>query len=686
MAKFGNSSFWIEDFYQEDEFDKNVKLTKGEINSQNLYKLASSKRAISNFVRIVTNESIPVTFNERGDSYTDGKSVVIGSNVTKPKDFDVVVGLALHEGSHIKLSDFNLLHDIRNLVPSYVIDGAIKKGVNEPVSVIKNLWNYVEDRRIDQFVFDSAPGYRDYYRAMYDKYFNDKLIDKALLSDEYTEESVDSYMFRIINLHNKNSRLDVLKGLRKIHNLIDLSRISRLTSSKDTFEVAINLFKVILDSLPSGNSQSQSSNSDTEGEEEGRSSESSLSQDSESSSSDSPSNEGQTGGEGQSTESEASNKTESSSENSGNSKSDVELTERQKNLLPKKIEKQKDFLNGDVKKTSISKKESNELKTIEESGTELTTVGKDITSSYFKSHSNGIETVVVKKMTENLMRSNSFPLSTKIWQTDELYVSPKTQEAVTNGIRMGTVLGRKLQVRAEQRNTIYNRQKNGKIDRRMVASLGFGNENVFQYLETDSYKNANLHVSVDASGSMYGEKWYKTMTNVVSLAKAVDMIPNLSIQISFRTTQNDLPYVVLAYDSNKDKFTKVKKLFHHLEPNGTTPEGLCFEAIMNQFLPSDREIDSYFLNLSDGAPYFVSGKKQFYYAGDDAYTHTRKMVKKIEEMGINVLSYFIDEYADTSTPSSEFIRMYGKSSVKIDVTNSSQIVKTMNKLFLEKEK
>lgn len=686
MAKFGNSSFWIEDFYQEDEFDKNVKLTKGEINSQNLYKLASSKRAISNFVRIVTNESIPVTFNERGDSYTDGKSVVIGSNVTKPKDFDVVVGLALHEGSHIKLSDFNLLHDIRNLVPSYVIDGAIKKGVNEPVSVIKNLWNYVEDRRIDQFVFDSAPGYRDYYRAMYDKYFNDKLIDKALLSDEYTEESVDSYMFRIINLHNKNSRLDVLKGLRKIHNLIDLSRISRLTSSKDTFEVAINLFKVILDSLPSANSQSQSSNSDTEGEEEGRSSESSLSQDSELSSSDSPSNEGQTGGEGQSTESEASNKTESSSENSGNSKSDVELTERQKNLLPKKIEKQKDFLNGDVKKTSISKKESNELKTIEESGTELTTVGKDITSSYFKSHSNGIETVVVKKMTENLMRSNSFPLSTKIWQTDELYVSPKTQEAVTNGIRMGTILGRKLQVRAEQRNTIYNRQKNGKIDRRMVASLGFGNENVFQYLETDSYKNANLHVSVDASGSMYGEKWYKTMTNVVSLAKAVDMIPNLSIQISFRTTQNDLPYVVLAYDSNKDKFTKVKKLFHHLEPNGTTPEGLCFEAIMNQFLPSDREIDSYFLNLSDGAPYFVSGKKQFYYAGDDAYTHTRKMVKKIEEMGINVLSYFIDEYADTSTPSSEFIRMYGKSSVKIDVTNSSQIVKTMNKLFLEKEK
>ena len=50
---------------------------------------------------------------------------------------------------------------------------------------------------------------------MYDKYFNDKLVDKALLSDEFTEETIESYMFRIINLHNKNTNLSSLKGLRK---------------------------------------------------------------------------------------------------------------------------------------------------------------------------------------------------------------------------------------------------------------------------------------------------------------------------------------------------------------------------------------------------------------------------------------------------------------------------------------
>ena len=119
------------------------------------YEPTKAARAISNFVNIVTNDQIAVKFSERGDSYTDGKSVVIGSNISEPKDFDVAVGLALHEGSHIKLSDFQFLKDIYNIVPTHITDGAIKKGIMNSVSIIKDLWNYVEDRRIDNFVFDS---------------------------------------------------------------------------------------------------------------------------------------------------------------------------------------------------------------------------------------------------------------------------------------------------------------------------------------------------------------------------------------------------------------------------------------------------------------------------------------------------------------------------------------------------
>ena len=59
-----NSSFWYNDFETDDIIINNLSDT--EKKSLDLYKLASSKRAISNFVNIVTNESIPVKFKERG--------------------------------------------------------------------------------------------------------------------------------------------------------------------------------------------------------------------------------------------------------------------------------------------------------------------------------------------------------------------------------------------------------------------------------------------------------------------------------------------------------------------------------------------------------------------------------------------------------------------------------------------
>ena len=40
---------------------------------------------------------------------------------------------------------------------------------------------------------------------MYDKYFHSKVVDKALGTDEYTDKDWDSFIFRIINLTNKNS-------------------------------------------------------------------------------------------------------------------------------------------------------------------------------------------------------------------------------------------------------------------------------------------------------------------------------------------------------------------------------------------------------------------------------------------------------------------------------------------------
>ena len=695
-----NSSFWYDDFETDDIIIDN--LSDVEKKSLDLYKLAASKRAISNFVNIVTNESIPVKFKERGDSYTDGKSVVIGSKIEQPKDFDVAVGLALHEGSHIKLSDFKLLNDLYNLIPTHISEGAIKKGIYTTQETIKNLWNYVEDRRIDNYVFKSAPGYRGYYRKMYDKYFNDRLIDKALLTDEFTEETVESYMFRIINLHNKNTNLSALKGLRKIYRLVNLKNISRLKNSKDSFDVALEIFKVILSNM---NDVNPADEFKTEPQKGGEGEGSGDSSDDGKGSSDntmsdedfndlmdsvgkSPmtgdSNDTSSGGSGMDVENLPDN-FEGGKESKDDSKSNsaVKLTDRQKSLLKSKINKQKKFLDGDIQKKSITKTDSKNLNAIESSGSELKEVGK---SADGYGYSRTTQCIVVKKLTKSLYESELFPMTyNNYWNVEkDGPVKMYYQKNIEDGIKLGTQLGKKLQVRGEDKSTIFNRQKVGKIDKRMISSLGFGNENVFQFTEIDSYKKANLHISVDASSSMGGEKWEKTMTNVVALCKAVDMISNLNVQVTFRCTSENKPYIVMAYDSRVDKFSKVKQMFAGLTPRGTTPEGLCFEAIMKEFVPINNDLDSYFLNLSDGQPYFPG--QNFYYGGTTAITHTNKMVKMIESMGIQTLAYFVTDWEinEDSSDARSFKKMYGKGAKMIDVKNVNQITKTMNQLFLTK--
>ena len=208
------SSFWLDNGWDNNSSifdDEPVK--KG----VDLVALASYRRAISNFVSIVTGESdIKVTFKANGDSYTDGKQVVISSKLDD-KLFDSTVGLALHEGSHIKLSDFDFLKGLEHHIPQEYINRAEVFGWDkyEVMSKVKDLLNYVEDRRIDYFVFTNSPGYKGYYHSLYDKYFHSKVIDKALKSSEYTSSDWDSYIFRIINLTNKNiSRMHV--SMKKI--------------------------------------------------------------------------------------------------------------------------------------------------------------------------------------------------------------------------------------------------------------------------------------------------------------------------------------------------------------------------------------------------------------------------------------------------------------------------------------
>ena len=168
------------------------------------------------------------------------------------------------------------------------------------------------------------------------------------------------------------------------------------------------------------------------------------------------------------------------------------------------------------------------------------------------------------------------------------------------------------------------------------------------------------------------------------------MINNVDLVVSYRSTQNsgngrsgkNYPLMLIAYDSRVDKINKVRNLFSLLRPSGTTPEGLCFEAVMKEIEMGSNDKDSYFLNLSDGMPMFQND--DINYNWDTAINHTAKMVKEIRNRGVKVLSYFIGGRYDSRDDTKTFTKMYGSDAEFIDVTSVLPIAKTMNKKFLEK--
>ena len=577
------SSFWLDNGWDNNSsiFDDEP-IKKG----VDLVALASYRRAVSNFVSIVTGLSdIKVTFKSNGDSYTDGKQVVISSKLDD-KLFDSTVGLALHEGSHIKLSDFDFLKGLEHHIPQEYYNRAEVFGWSamDVVGKVKNLLNYVEDRRIDHYVFTSSPGYKGYYHSLYEKYFHSKVIDKALKSSEYTSKDWDSYIFRIINLTNKNSDLNVLPGLTDIRKVI-FSNVKNLNSTEEAFQVSLLVLNIILENLDVNlENPQEDENQDGESQE--------ISVD----------------GDGESSDGESSGGDSGDGESDDSSDSRPELTDRQKKQLQNAINKQKKFMDGDIAKKGLSKKDKASMDAVESAGMSYVDVAKDMTDRW-SGKKTPTKVLMVKKFNKTLAESDTVSM---IYRPDYSWGGiDENKKAIQAGLVKGTMLGKKLQVRGESRETKWTRLDSGRIDKRLIAELGFGNDRVFNTSFIESYSDAFLHISVDASGSMSGDKWFNTQTCVAAIAKACSMINNVDLVISYRSTQSSggnrygrngksYPLMLIAYDSRIDKINKLTNMFHLLHASGTTPEGLCFEAIMKEIEPASKDKDSYFLNFSAG--------------------------------------------------------------------------------------
>jgi hypothetical protein len=674
------SSFWLND-----DFDVEFKSEAG----IDYTKLAAAQRAIGNFVNIVTGKQIPVVFQSNDSSYTDGTQVTIGTKLDG-KNFDPAVGLALHEGSHIAHTDFTLFNRIDGGATSMLSNTQFAQRCNDMIKmhfkdadyrVIKDLLNWIEDRRIDYKIYTTAPGYRMYYEAMYNKYFNDKIIDKALIDGEKCQETMDDYMFHIINLTNPKRQLTSLKQLRAIWDIIDLKNIQRLQTTTDALDVACNVFIIIKQAEADAESQPQDLNNQPT-QDDGDPI-------------DGGDAEGNSGGDDDGT---GDGDDESDNNRDGNAKSNntSKMSNSDLNKLAKAIENQKDFLdNKSTKKGRLTKSQSSTISAMREAGVESRAVA---TSEDGKG--DFVDTVVIKKLTPaiicslpGLFNSNSDKFVNGEYNYDTILAANENdykirkmkpmQVAVMNGIALGKQLGRKLQLRNADRNLKTTRLETGKIDRRLIAQLGYNNANVFHRIVTDRFKNYFIHISIDASGSMSGLKFENAIASAVAVAQAASMTTGIRIQISLRGTsslnaRSEKAITIYAYDSALDKMSKIRNMFKYLDTFGCTPEGIAFKSIEKDIKADAKGDECIFVNYSDGAPTDVHGCGYYY----DGVTYTRRVITGFREIGINIISYFISAHGEGYGTNS-FKTMYGPDASFIKPTNMNEVSKTLNTKFLE---
>ena len=245
------SSYWMD--FDEPVTARDGGTTEVEIaDTERIMKLASVRRAVANFVRILTNKSeIDVTFSSGQQSYTNGKTVVISADAD-PEKFDSMVGLALHEGTHCMLSDFGFLQHVMGrsewTIAYRAMSPALRSTIPVPSDimvtdpmltdlaahvyayqrVLGTIMNVIEDRRIDSYMYRNAAGYRPYYDAMYTRYFLNKEIDKNLrYNPAWRTPSVENYINWLLNIFNPHFDRNALPGLGAMVDMIDLKNIRR---------------------------------------------------------------------------------------------------------------------------------------------------------------------------------------------------------------------------------------------------------------------------------------------------------------------------------------------------------------------------------------------------------------------------------------------------------------------------
>ena len=628
------SDYWIDDNYFNSYFKKNP--------DGDLEYLQKHKRTISKFVKILTNDKVQVNFQLTGnESYTDGKSITIGSDITE-ENYDSVVGLALHESTHITDSNFHLINDIfrYNSVTKFMekngfSDTDIKYITNRFSKYsydILSLLNVIEDRRIDNLAMMRAPGYSGYYHEMYLRYFFNEKSKKVIDDPRSKKETFKNYIVHILGLIRKDIDINSLKILNELNTLIDFKTINRLKGTKDalvlTFKASILIIKQIEKEVRRERKRRKQEQSNDDPK---------------------PKN-------GQGDDSKNNDESKSGDTNKPNNNWTPELNNEPypDKIYDRYIEEIIDNINGYIDKQTVSDQTADIINKIEK--LDLDNIKKSLS---------GQNVLIMNYPTHNELKG--------LFKWNKAIIINQI-DYINSGFQKAKLLAKKIKFKDENFDIVYSRQKSGKIDSRIISEIASDNFKIFKRVVDVSSKPVNIHFSIDVSLSMR-RFWKQTIEMISMFAKTAKLVDNLDVSIDIRLNDTlslikNEHFSIFLWNSKLHDLKRFKKIFSIVQPRGLTPETVCLSASIDSYRKMYQVgIDNLFVNISDGSPNCSYGNVE-----DEA----SKIQKSLSSCGYSYKGFFVSE------PGSIFNRynsMYNGKVERIDTGNVGKIGKIITSMI-----
>jgi len=689
----------------------------------------------TNFVKLTWGHDITVEFNsDIRTGCTDFKKIILNSNISNP---DSVIGLALHEASHLKFSSPGILiafrlfknHSHYDLIKKIIentdvfklpsnklrVDNIYKyrsnkydkydyAGCSTPnmaeyakpriIELLKDksigMWNWLEDRRIDSLMTDKFKGYRNYYISLYNKFFftdnTDNIINTKLdLDDIFSNVSTSNLVDRLntvidlstVKLYNFINP----KMAKKVNNFDPITKklwdrvdINNFGKNVTTEIDVMEMFSGIYDIIYDTLVDALSKV---------------------------PYNDSQISDEPDEQQVSKTSQTPSESKTSNGSKSE-DLSDEQQVSKTSQTPSESKTSNGSKSedepelKDEPTKVDSNNIDNLRDIAYNVIEDINNVIDPK-KEVLNQLQTKILNSInneTIKIDKRDSITQSTRGTQNYGMLIEKVTlsnldeiskqfsrvygdynqfEKAINLGFCKGKLLAKKISFRNDTKTVSLNRLKSGNITDRLISELPY-NCKVFNTKTTIKYPEAYIHLSIDGSGSMSHQS-SKVLTMAASLVAATKELKGIELKISYRSQFENFPLTVIIYDSKIHTLNDFKIINSRLNFASYTPEGLCYHSVLKTIKRDAKGKQAFLINISDGMPIFKG------FLDSTLINYTKSIISKIEKSGVGIISYFIDERTKHDM-FKQFSYMYGiKNSFKIAFDDLNKIGSTIsNKL------